>query len=76
MIVHVNYTVNTDTLGTRDAQVHMKDVFTSSPPGQNSSHFADDIFRCLFVNENFRFLIKISLRFVPKGPIDNNPALV
>ena len=23
----------------------------------------------------FRYLIKISLDFVPKGPIDNNPAL-
>ena len=48
----------------------------SSPPGQNGRHFADDIFRCIFVNENFYILVKISLKFVPKGPIDNNPALV
>ena len=27
-----------------------------------------------FVNENFCILIKISLKFVPKGPNDNNPA--
>ena len=33
-------------------------------------------FRCIFVNENICILIKISLNFVPKGPIDNNPALV
>ena len=26
--------------------------------------------------ENFVFLIKISPKFVPKGPTDNNPALV
>ena len=26
--------------------------------------------------ESFVFLIKMSLKFVPKGPIDNNPALV
>ena len=48
----------------------------SSPPGQNGRHLADDIFRCIFVNEKFCILIKISLNFVPKGSIDNNPALV
>ena len=37
---------------------------------------AGNIFRCIFVNEKFCNLIKISLKFVPKGPIDNNPALV
>ena len=48
----------------------------STSPGQNGRHFADDILWCIFVNENFYILIKISLKFVPKGPIDNNPALV
>ena len=47
-----------------------------SPPGQNGRHFADDIFICIFVNEKFGILIKISLKFVPRGPVDNNPALV
>ena len=28
------------------------------------------------MNEKFCILIKISLKFVPKGPIDNSPALV
>ena len=42
----------------------------SSPPGQNGHHFADNIFRCIFVNENFCILIKISLKFVPKGPFE------
>ena len=37
---------------------------------------ADDIFKCIFFNEKFGVLIKISLKFVPKGPIDNQPALV
>ena len=32
---------------------------------------ADDIFKCIFMNENVRILIQISLKFVPKGPIDN-----
>ena len=45
-------------------------------PRQNGRHFADDIFRCIFLNENFYILIKISMKFVPKGPIDNSPALV
>ena len=38
--------------------------------------FADDIFKRILVNEKVWFFDKISLRFVPKGPIDTNPALV
>ena len=38
--------------------------------------FADDIFRCIFVNEKYCILIGISLKIVSKGSIDNNPALV
>ena len=45
-------------------------------PRQNGRHFADDIFKCIFVNENVWIPIKISLKFVPKGPINNIPALV
>ena len=37
-------------------------------------YFTDDICRCIFVNEKFCILIKILLKFVPKGPIDNNLA--
>ena len=37
---------------------------------------ADDIFKCIFVNENHRILIEISLKFVPRGPIDNKLALI
>ena len=50
--------------------------FNSSSPIQNGRHFADSIFRCIFVNEKFYILSKISLKFVLKGPIDNKPALV
>ena len=45
-------------------------------PRQNGRHSPDDIFKCLFVNENVSIAIKISLKFVPKGPINNIPALV
>ena len=48
----------------------------SSPPGENGRYFTDDIFRGNFVIERFCILIKISLKFVPKVPIDNNPPLV
>ena len=51
-------------------------VINSSPPGQDGRIFADDIFRRIFVNKKFCIFIKISTKFVPKGPIDNNPALV
>ena len=43
---------------------------------QNGRHFADDIFKCIFLNENVWIPIKISLKFVPKGPINNIPSLV
>ena len=45
-------------------------------PRQHRRRFADDIFKCIFFNENCCILIKISLKYVRKGPIDNKPALV
>ena len=37
---------------------------------------ADDVFKRIFFNEDVRISIQISLKFVVKGSIDNNPALV
>ena len=37
--------------------------------------FSRRLFKCIFLKENVRILIKISLKFVPKSPIDNMPAL-
>ena len=45
-------------------------------PEQNGRHFTDDIFKCIFLNENVWISIKISLKFVPKDPIDHIQALV
>ena len=45
-------------------------------PRQNGRHFPDDIFKCIFLNENLWILIMISLKFVPDGPINNIPPLV
>ena len=43
---------------------------------QNGRHFADDIFKRIFLNGKIWISINISLRFVPRGPMDNIPALV
>ena len=43
---------------------------------QNGHHFADDTFKCILLNENVGISIKISLKFVPMGPINNIAALV
>ena len=45
-------------------------------PRQSRHHFADDIFKCIILNENARISLKISLKFVPKIRINNIPALV
>ena len=50
--------------------------FNTLRPRQTGRHFADDTFKCIFVNEYIRISIKISLKFVPRGPINNIPALV
>ena len=45
-------------------------------PKQNGRHFPDDMVKCIFLNENVWLAIKISLKFVPKGSINNISALV
>ena len=45
-------------------------------PRQNGRHFTGDTFNRIFVKENARISTKFSLKFVPKGPINNIPALV
>ena len=55
---------------------HLRRHFNTLRPRQNGRHFADDIFKCIFLNENVWISIGISLKFVPRGPIINIPALV
>ena len=50
--------------------------FNTLRPRRNEPHFADDIFKRIFFNENFWISIKISLKFVSNGPNNNIPALV
>ena len=44
-------------------------------PIQDGRHFPD-IFKCIFLKENVPISLKISLKFVPRCPINNIPALV
>ena len=58
------------------AEVCKASYFNSMRPRQNGSRFADDLFKCIFLNENVRSSIKISLEFIPKGPINKISALI
>ena len=60
----------------RHAWQGMLPLIITLRPRQNGSHFADDIFKCIFLNENATISLKISLKFVPKVRINNIPALV
>ena len=45
-------------------------------PTQIGRHFPDVIYKWIFFNENVWISIKISLKFVPWGPINSIPSLV
>ena len=51
-------------------------ILNTVKPRQDGRRFADDTFKRIFLNENVRISIKISLKSVPKGPINNIPELV
>ena len=53
-----------------------RQLFNTLRPRQNGRHFPDDIFKWIFLNENVWISINISLKFVPRGPINNIPTLV
>ena len=50
---------------------HWWQGFWPISPGQNGSHFADDIFICILLSEKYWNSIVMSLQFVPKVPIHN-----
>ena len=45
-------------------------------PRRNQRNFADDIFKVIFFYENWLILIRISLKYIHNGPINNNAALI
>ena len=65
----------TSTGYSRPNDVHI-DGFYTLRPRQDGCHFADDISTSILLNENGCILITFSLKYVRKGPIENNPALV
>ena len=50
-------------------------MFNTLGPRQDGRHLAN-IFKRIFLNDFFQKSIAISLKFIPKGPIENIPALV
>ena len=58
------------------AQIYMFQFNVNTmKPRQNYCHFTDDIFTCIFFNENAWISLKISLKFVLKFQFNNIPAL-
>ena len=53
-----------------------KVTFNTLNPKQNDRHFADDLSKCILLNENIWISINFSLKFVAKCQIDNIPSLV
>ena len=45
-------------------------------PRKNGCRFADNILKYIFLNDSVRISIKISMKIVPKGPINNIPSSV
>ena len=45
-------------------------LLTHLPLEKMADILADDIFNCIFFNENDRIPIQISLKYVPTSPID------
>ena len=57
-------------------RTYKNNPFNTLRPRQDGRHLADDIFKYIFLSEIVWFSIKNSLKFVPKGPIDNITALI
>ena len=63
-------------MNVRSAIKYVFFVVNQFPSVQNGRHFAEDILKCIFMNEQLRILIQILLKFVRKGLVDTTWALV
>ena len=61
---------------TQNAHTSFHGAVNTLRPKQNRRYFADDIFSCIFLNENIWISLKISRKFVSEVRINNIPALV
>ena len=50
-----------------ETEDHDKTRVDTLRPKQNGQHFADDIFQCIYLNENVFIPNIISLQFIPKA---------
>ena len=73
MLVDVLFIVRLCTGCQRES--HVDGDFNTLRPRQNAHHFAG-ILKCNFLNDNVWIPINISLKFIPKGPINNITTLV
>ena len=70
--VFMIYSLNNVCIPLYSIQLHINTL----RPKQNGRHFPNNIFKCLFLKENSWISIRISLKFLPKVPINYKPALV
>ena len=89
LIIYTNICINTDrhiwsfqyrittTAESSHNTIHNTTQYNDgTAPDGGDLELSDDIFRCIFMNENVWISIKFSLNIVPDGPINNIPALV
>ena len=77
-VVWIYTTADRDWTDKIQLQIKPREAFNTLKPRLNGRHFADDIFKGIFLNENIWIPIEFSLKFVPvpRGPINNIPTLV
>ena len=81
-VAHVNIIKNSiDEISWKHLCVELENNFHDSLAvkfsyAQNGCNFADDIFKCILMNEKFSIFNGLPLNFEPKGPINNIPTLV
>ena len=54
----------------------VRNMLNTLSPRQHGCYCPDDMFKCIFLNKKSWTWNTIWLQFVPKGPVDNNKALV
>ena len=57
-------------------QIMIYFLLNTMRPEKNGRHFADVIFKYIFITENCGVLIQNSQKFAAKGPVNNKSALV
>ena len=72
-LIHVMTSYQTRVYSVTHMCVTRPQMFNTLRPRQNGRRFPDDVFKSIFLNENVWIPLKISLKFVPNGPINNIP---